>query len=60
MYMQIKNPYNKKAIDDHTKDGGPEVVRLLCSFYREPLHSLIVKEVQLLCHLISHWFQIED
>ena len=36
------------------------MVRLLCSFYREPLCSLIVKEVQLLCHLLSHWFQIED
>ena len=45
------------VIDDYAKDGGSGV---LCSFYREPLCSLIVKEVQLLCHLISHWFQIED
>ena len=33
------------SIDDYAKDGGPGVVRLLCSFYHEPLHSLIVKEV---------------
>ena len=33
------------AIDDYAKDGRPEVVWLLCSFYREPLRSLIVKEV---------------
>ena len=46
--------------DDYAKDGGPGVVRLLCSFYSEPLRSLIVKEVQLLSHLISHRFQIED
>ena len=47
-------------IDDYAKDGGPGVVWLSCSFYRGPLRSLIVKEVRLLCHLISHWFQIED
>ena len=33
------------TIDDYAKDGGPGVVRLLCSFYHEPLRSLIVKEV---------------
>ena len=48
------------SMDDYAKDGGPGVVWPLCSFYREPLRSLIVKEVQLLGHLISHWFQIED
>ena len=31
----------------------------LCNFYREPLRSLVIKEVQLLCHFIWHWFQIE-
>ena len=34
------------SIDDYAKDGGPEEFRLLCSFYHDPLHSLIVKEVQ--------------
>ena len=33
------------AIDNYGKDGGPGVVRLLCSFYHEDLRSLIVKEV---------------
>ena len=51
---------DKRLIDDYAKDSGPGVVRLLCSFYREPLRSLIVKEVQLLCHLISLWLQIEN
>ena len=32
------------SIDDYTKDGGTGVVWLLCSFYHEPLHSLIVKQ----------------
>ena len=27
-------------IDDYAKDGGPGVVRLLCSFCHEPLRSL--------------------
>ena len=48
------------SMDNYAKDGGPGVVWYLCSINREPLHFLIVKEVQLLCHLISHWFQIED
>ena len=34
------------SIDDYAKNGGPGMVRLLCSFYHEPLRSLIVKEVQ--------------
>ena len=34
------------TIDDYAKDGGPAVILLLCSFYREPFRSLIVKEVQ--------------
>ena len=38
------------SIDDYATDGEPGVVSLLCSFYREPLRSLIVKEVPLLCH----------
>ena len=33
-------------IDDYAKDGGPSVVWLLRSFYRGPLCSLIVKEVE--------------
>ena len=28
-------------IDDHTKDGGPGEVRLLCSFNHEPLRARI-------------------
>ena len=28
-------------IDDYTKDGGTGEVRLLCSFYHEPLHNRI-------------------
>ena len=47
-------------IDDYAKDDGPGVVSLLCSFYHEPLRSLIVKEVQKLRDLTSDWFQIED
>ena len=47
-------------IYDYAKDGGPGVAWLLCSFYREPLRSLTVKEGKLLCHLILHLFQIED
>ena len=35
-----------KSIDDKAKDGGLGEVLLLCSFYHEPLHSLIVKEVK--------------
>ena len=27
--------------DDYTKDGGPGEVRLLCTFYHEPLCTLI-------------------
>ena len=27
------------AIDDYAKDGGPEVVWHLCSFYQDPLRS---------------------
>ena len=34
------------VIDDYAKDGGPGEVWLLCSFYHDPLRSLIVKEVQ--------------
>ena len=34
------------TVDDYAKDGGPEVVWLLCSFYHEPLRSLTVKKVQ--------------
>ena len=49
----------RSVIDDYAKDGGPGVTTL-CSFYRGPLRSLLVKEVQLFCHLISDWFQIED
>ena len=33
-------------MDDYAKDGGPWEVWHLCSFNHEPLHSLIVKEVQ--------------
>ena len=33
--------------DDYAKDGGPGVVRLSCSFYREPLRSLIVKKTSI-------------
>ena len=33
-------------MDDYAKDGGLGEVWLLCSFYHEPLRSLIVKEVQ--------------
>ena len=33
------------GIDDYAKDGGTEVVRLLCSFCHEPLRSLVVKEL---------------
>ena len=45
--INFKNTsYNLPAIiDDYEKDGGPGVPRLLCSFYHEPLRSLIVKEV---------------
>ena len=25
--------------DDYAKDGGPEEIRLVCSFYHEPLHT---------------------
>ena len=32
-----------REIDDYAKDGGPGVIRLLCSFYHEPLRSLICK-----------------
>ena len=39
------------GIDNYAKDGGPSVVLLLCSFYHELLHTLIVKEVQQLCDL---------
>ena len=28
------------SIDDYAKDGGPEEVYLLCSFYHEPLSTL--------------------
>ena len=28
-----------REIDDYAKDGGPEVVWHLCSFYQEPLRS---------------------
>ena len=31
------------AIDEYAKDGGPGVFLLLCTFYREPSRSLIVK-----------------
>ena len=48
------------TIDNYAKYGGPGVVRHLCSFYHEPLCSLIVKRVQKLCYLTSGWFQIED
>ena len=27
------------TMDDHTKNGGPEVVRHLCSFYQDALLS---------------------
>ena len=33
-------------IDDYAEDVGPGEVGLLCSFYHEPLRSLVVKEVQ--------------
>ena len=33
------------VIDDYAKDGGPGEVRLLCSFYHEPLRSWIEKDV---------------
>ena len=33
------------TIDDYAKDGEPGVLWLLCSFYHEPLRTLIVKEV---------------
>ena len=28
-----------EPIDDYAKDSGPEDVRLLCSFYHEPLRT---------------------
>ena len=45
------------AIEDKT---AVVVVQEILGFYSEPLCSLIVKEVQLLYHSISHWFQIDD
>ena len=46
----IKCNSAKKAlnsvIDNYAKDGGPGVVWLLCSFYREPLRFSLVKEAQ--------------
>ena len=33
--------FQSSAIDDYAKGGGPEEVRLLCSFYHESLRSLI-------------------
>ena len=36
------------------------MVSLLCTFYHEPLRSLIGEQVQLLCDLTSNLFQIED
>ena len=40
--MQFKPGSHTSAIIDHyAKDGRPGVVRHLCSFYREPLRSLI-------------------
>ena len=42
------------SIDDYAKDG-----RLLCSFYHEPVQSLIVKKTSITLHLHSDSFQIE-
>ena len=33
------------SIDDNAKDGGPGEVWLLCSFYHEPLQTLIKTNV---------------
>ena len=55
---EVGMKFSKEEKDGYAKDGGPGVVSLLCSFYHKPLRSLIVKEVQLLCHLISYWFQL--
>ena len=43
------------AVDDYAKDGGLRVVWLVCSFYREPLRSLIVKEV----NYFAIWYHID-
>ena len=32
-------------MDNYFKDGGPEVIWLLCSFYHEPLRTLIKIDV---------------
>ena len=32
-------------MDDYVKDGGLEAVRLLCSFYHDSLHALIIRNV---------------
>ena len=37
LYMQKDTEATLSQIDDYAKDGGPEEVRLLCSFYREHL-----------------------
>ena len=43
--FRVINVKTFEPIDNYAKDGGPDVVSLLCSFH-ELLRSLIVKEVQ--------------
>ena len=40
MRNHLKN--GSDTIDDNAKDGGPEVIWQLCSFYQDPLQSLLL------------------
>ena len=44
------------VIDDYVKDGGPEAVRPLCSFYHDPLPYYLVKYEAHICKLSSSSF----
>ena len=39
MYYTMTEKHVGAAVDDFAKDGGPEVVWHLCSFYQDPLRS---------------------
>ena len=39
LHIVPSNLQKRLTIDDYAKDGGPEVVWQLCSFYQDPLRS---------------------